>query len=61
MSITDYLSILFSRQRWRHALLAALSLHLILGAYALLVDITRGMDLSLLVNTVQFSLGPVDV
>lgn len=56
MSITHYLGILFSRQRWRHALLAALLLHLMLGAYALVVDITRGLDLSLIINSVQFAL-----
>ena len=56
MSITHYLSILFSRQRWRYALLAALCLHLLLGAYALLKDITLGLDLSLLINSVQFAL-----
>lgn len=56
MSITHYLSILFSRQHWRHALLTALLLHLMLGVYALALDIIRGLDLSLLINSVQFSL-----
>lgn len=56
MSVTHYLSILFSRQRWRHALLAALLLHLGLGAYALIQDIALGLNLSLLINSVQFGL-----
>lgn len=56
MSITHYLSILFSRQRWRHALLAALLSHLLLGAYALIHDVFQGLNLSLLINGVQFAL-----
>ncbi|NAW34737.1 hypothetical protein [Halomonas alimentaria] len=56
MSVTHYLSILFSRQRWRHALLAALLLHFGLGAYAFTQDIALGLNLSLLINTVQFAL-----
>ncbi|MGM0926541.1 MAG: hypothetical protein ACQEXC_08950 [Pseudomonadota bacterium] len=56
MSVTHYLSILFSRQRWRHALLAALLLHFGLGAYAFTQDFALGLNLSLLINTVQFAL-----
>ncbi|MDY7116726.1 hypothetical protein RAN53_10225 [Halomonas sp. SSL-5] len=56
MSVTHYLSILFSRQRWRHALLAALLLHFGLGAYAFTQDIAPGLNLSLLINSVQFAL-----
>ncbi|EWH00144.1 hypothetical protein [Halomonas sp. BC04] len=56
MPVTQYLSILFSRPRWRHFLLAGLLIHLLVGGYALATGIVHGVNLSLVMDTVQFFL-----
>ncbi|WP_447553350.1 hypothetical protein [Vreelandella sp. EE22] len=56
MSVTHYLSIKFSRPRWRYALWVALVLHGVFGLYALGKELGLGLNLSLLINAVQFGL-----
>lgn len=56
MSVTHYLSIVFSRQRWRSALWFGLLLHGFLGVFALGKEIMEGFNLSFLINSVQFAL-----
>lgn len=56
MTVTQYLSILFSRPRWRHVLGAALVAHLVVGGFALLRALLAGIDLSLIMDGIQFAL-----
>ena len=56
MSVTEHLSVTFSRPWWRRVLLAVICVYPVIGLVALWFDVTDGFGLSLLFDVAQLVL-----